>query len=275
METTAAPATNGPVGVIVLAAGQGRRMGRLKQLLPLGDRRIVDWVVAAASGARIGPVVAVLHPAVAAAGVPRTPHPAVHPVVNPWPEDGQARSLRLGLRSLLQVEPALVAAVVMLGDQPFITPEVVRGLVQAFLAAPHGPAGPLAARPVWDGVPGHPVLLARGLFPEVLRLQGDAGAQPLLARHRSRVLHWPAPGPEVIRDLDTWADYAAACRSRTGSNRPPTRPDAPPTWAGPAAAGHSIADPPSPGAVPDGAPTPRNPRPGTGGRPGAGKEART
>ena len=220
-----------PTGVVVLAAGQARRMGRLKQLLPLGGRPLVEWTLDTAAGAGVGPVVAVLHPAVAAAGIPRRPLPGLHPVVNPWPERGQARSLRLGLRTLLQVEPALAAVLVVLADQPFIPAPVLAGLVEALrdavagssTAGPGGVSGgpppspwpataPVAARPVWQGQPGHPVLLGRPLFPEVLSLTGDEGARPLLRRHRDRLLHWPAPGPEVTLDLDTWADYEAACR---------------------------------------------------------------
>ncbi|EKP95562.1 putative MobA-like protein [Thermaerobacter subterraneus DSM 13965] len=213
------------IGIIVLAAGQATRMGRLKQLLPLGDRSLAQRVIDAALAATAGPVVAVLHPAVAAAGIPRPPHPCLHPVVNPWPEQGQARSLRLGLRCLLQVEPALAAAMIVLADQPFITPRALAGLAGAFdravkqaAAGSTSPAtfwpsrAPVAARPVWQGRPGHPVVLGRPLFAEVLTLAGDEGARPLLQRYRDRVLGWPAPGPEVTLDVDTWEDYLAACR---------------------------------------------------------------
>lgn len=250
-------------GIIVLAAGRATRMGQLKQLLPLGDRPLVQWVLEPAIAAAVGPVVVVLHPAVAAAGIPHDPHPRLHPVVNPWPAQGQARSLRLGLRSLLQVEPALAAALVVLADQPFIPASVLTGLVEAFWQAtgdplvsgsqqsspavpPWPPGAPVAARPTWQGRPGHPVLLGRPLFGEVLALAGDEGARPLLARHRDRVLHWPAPGPEVTMDLDTWADYEAACR-RLGLPVPARL------------AGSSLAHPP-----PEGLPSPEPPpeRPG-------------
>ncbi|WP_243149678.1 NTP transferase domain-containing protein [Thermaerobacter sp. PB12/4term] len=217
--------TSSRIGIIVLAAGQGTRMGRLKQLLPLGDQPLAQRVIDAALAATAGPVVAVLHPAVAAADIPRRPHPCLHPVVNPWPEQGQARSLRLGLRALLQVEPALAAAMIVLADQPFITPGVLADLAGAFAravkqaatgSAPGGaswPSGaPVAARPFWQGRPGHPVVIGRPLFAGVLALAGDEGARPLLQRYRDRVLGWPAPGPEVTLDVDTWADYLAACR---------------------------------------------------------------
>lgn len=209
----------GPAGVIVLAAGQATRMGRLKQLLPLGNRPLVEWSIQSAREARLGPIVVVLHPAVAAAGIPRHPDPVVHPVVNPWPERGQGVSLRLGLRALLQTEPSLEVTLVVLGDQPFVSANVMTGLVEAFREAARNavacraagmesaPSVPVGARPVWNGKPGHPVLLSRPLLSEALAFPVTDGIKPLLDHHRERMLFWPAPGPEVITDIDTWEDY--------------------------------------------------------------------
>ena len=214
------PVAAAPVGIIVLAAGQATRMGRLKQLLPLGNRPLVEWSIQSAQEARLGPIVVVLHPAVAAAGIPLHPAPGVHPVVNPWPERGQAASLRLGLRTLLQTAPSLEAALVVLGDQPLVSADLMRGLVRAFRevtarhTVPRRPAGvnsaplvPVGARPVWNGEPGHPVLLGRRLLSEALAFPANDSMKPLLDRHRERMLFWPAPGPEVTTDIDTWEDY--------------------------------------------------------------------
>ena len=214
------PSHAGPVGAVVLAAGLATRMGTLKQLLPLGDVPLVEQVIGNVLASRAAPVVAVLHPAVAAAGHPRRCDPRLHPVVNPHPEAGQAASLRLGLRVLLQAEPATAGAIVMLGDQPLVPPAVLDALITRFLnareaaPAPHGgPRPPVAVRPAWQGRPGNPVLLARELFPEVLALAGDRGARDVLARYRDRVLACPVHSPAVLQDLDTWEDYREACRA--------------------------------------------------------------
>ena len=87
-----------------------------------------------------------------------------------WAE-GMSASLRCGLEAVAAGEPD--AVVIMLGDQPLITAEVVEAVVSAAGDAP-------AARAVYDGVPGHPVLLARELFPRLRELRGDQGARELL-----------------------------------------------------------------------------------------------
>ena len=92
-----------------------------------------------------------------------------------WAE-GQAASLRAGLAQLEDAD----AVVVTLGDQPGITPQVVAMIVDC----QDSPA--VAARAVYGGRPGHPVLLKRALFPRVTELRGDVGARPVLAQVRVR-----------------------------------------------------------------------------------------
>src|SRR5262249_18461033 len=125
-----------------------------------------------------------------------------------WAE-GQSASLRCGLRAAAAAgaDEVLIA----LGDQPFLTPEALR----AVLAAPPELA---AARAVYDGKPGHPVLVRGRLLARAGELQGDEGFRGLLA------------GAEVARvevghlcdwrDIDTREELAAAIAARAE-----TRPD--------------------------------------------------
>src|SRR3954447_24580156 len=83
--------------------------------------------------------------------------------------DGQSASLQAGVTALGDVE----AAVVTLGDQPFISSEVIAGVLDQ--RGRH-----LAVRATYDGAPGHPVLLERRLLDHVAELDGDTGARPLL-----------------------------------------------------------------------------------------------
>ena len=150
-----------PRGVpgLVLAAGEGRRFGGPKQLAQLDGRPLLAHVVAAAR-AVLDPVVVVLgaraeqvRAGVALGGVAVVECPD-------W-ADGMSASLRCGLRALGEAE----AVVVLLGDQPLVTPDVLRAVLAA--GAP--------ARAAYDGVPGHPVLLDAGLLARADALRGDAG----------------------------------------------------------------------------------------------------
>jgi CTP:molybdopterin cytidylyltransferase MocA len=109
-------------------------------------------------------------------------------VLNPAHAEGQSTSLARGLGA---VTSAAEAAVVLVGDQPGVTSALIDRVVGAFLA---GEAA--AVRPVWrdaaGGVtPGHPVVLARRLWPEAARLDGDQGARALFATH-----------PEWLREIE-------------------------------------------------------------------------
>jgi CTP:molybdopterin cytidylyltransferase MocA len=92
-----------------------------------------------------------------------------------WAE-GQSASLRCGVHALGDVE----AAVVVLGDQPFVTPQAIAG------ALDWDPERHDAVRAVYDGVPGHPVLLGRRLLRRVDELRGDAGFRDLFEAARVR-----------------------------------------------------------------------------------------
>jgi molybdenum cofactor cytidylyltransferase len=184
------------IGGLVLAAGEGRRFGATKQLAPLRGRPLLGYVVDHMLGVpALEPVVVVLgHDAAAIrAGVPELEHVEVVVAAN-WHE-GQAASLRAGVAALGDVD----AAVVMLGDMPFVTPQVIAGVVDQ--------AGHVAARATYGGEPGHPVLLGRRLLDRVGELEGDAGFAPLL-RH-VRVKAFEAGHLADPTDIDTREELAS------------------------------------------------------------------
>jgi molybdenum cofactor cytidylyltransferase len=92
-----------------------------------------------------------------------------------WRE-GQAASLRCGIAALGDVD----AAVVTLGDQPFITPQVIAAVLD-FDERYHD-----AVRATYDGAPGHPVLLTRRLLDRADEVEGDVGFRWLLEGQRIR-----------------------------------------------------------------------------------------
>lgn len=180
-------------------------MGRPKQLLPLGDRCLLQHVLDEAVASCLGQVVLVLgHQAAEIQAQIEVPvGRLVQVVVNANYALGQGTSLRLGLES---TDPRAAAAAVLLADQPLVTSQLIDTVAAAFFA---GTAA--VARPVYSGadssrVPGHPVVLARRIWPEVEKLRGDEGARTLLAAHPEWLLEVPVGG-EAPSDVDTWEDY--------------------------------------------------------------------
>jgi CTP:molybdopterin cytidylyltransferase MocA len=110
-------------------------------------------------------------------------------VASDW-ADGISASLRAGITAVADAD----AVVLTLGDQPRVGAEAIEAVLAA--GAP--------ARAVYDGAPGHPVLLGRDLFPDVARLTGDQGARDLLAAHGVTEVDLTALGGS--QDVDTHAD---------------------------------------------------------------------
>jgi molybdenum cofactor cytidylyltransferase len=204
---------------VVLAAGASARMGRPKQLLRVGDRVLLQCVVDAALRSRLDEVIVVLgHCADEVRGAIAVPEDSrTRVVVNPDHASGQSTSLRCGLHAADERSQALA---VLLGDQPFVGPGLIDRLAQAFLSADSP-----AVRPVYPdagGAPGHPVFLARRLWPELAKLSGDRGARALLAARPDWLLEVPVVGEPPL-DVDTWEDYQRAA-SGYGTRRRATPP---------------------------------------------------
>jgi CTP:molybdopterin cytidylyltransferase MocA len=162
---------------MLLAAGAGTRMGRPKALLRAEDG--TPWVgraVAALAAGGCAPILAVIG---AQAEHVQALVPAVADIVlaPDWAE-GMGASLRAGLRSLQQREPAVDTVIITLVDTPGVTPETVARLQR--LARAEGPG--VLARAGYHGVPGHPVLIGREHWSGVIDAAiGDAGARRYLS----------------------------------------------------------------------------------------------
>ena len=189
------------VSAIVLAAGRASRMGAQKVLLPVGGRPMVHAVAEAAARSLAAEVIVVV-------GSEAEPVRAVlaecpmRIVDNPGYGQGMSTSLRAGLAA---ARPDADAVLFVLGDQPFVTPEVIDRLIQCFAERASG-----IVRPVAGGVPAHPVLLGAEHFPEILALEGDVGAREIVARHPDEVAYVEVTDARLVMDLDTPEDYQTA-----------------------------------------------------------------
>ncbi len=197
------------VGAVVLAAGQSSRyraaggVEATKLIAEVSGKPIIRRVVEAAWASRARPVSVVVGYArdrveAALAGIPATI------VVNPDFATGLASSLRAALSAL----PSDVAAtLVLLGDMPHVDSALINRLIDAFEVAPEA----WAVAPLQDGRRGNPVLLARPLFDQAMRLEGDEGARRLLAGlDAGRIMEIDTAGSDASFDVDTPEDLTAA-----------------------------------------------------------------
>ena len=187
------------VAGIILAAGQSSRMGENKLLMDFHGKPMVRHVVEAGLASGIAPLHVVTgrdarEVEAALADLP------VHFVHNAGYASGLSTSLQAGLRSL----PAQCdGAVVLLGDMPLVTGDMIARLVAAF--------SPVEGRRICvachDGQFGNPVLWGRDFFPELLSLAGDKGGRGLLEAHGEFVVEVEAGSGAVLKDFDRREDF--------------------------------------------------------------------
>lgn len=188
------------VAAVVLAAGRSSRMGVHNKLLAdIAGKPMVRRVVETALASKTRPVLVVTghqsaEVAAALAGL------EVAPITNANYATGLASSLKAGIRA---VPAECAGALILLGDMPRIAVEHVDRLVDAFAVAPD-----TIVVPVHEGRHGNPVLWPRHLFPELLQLEGDAGAKRLIAAHQSNVREVNLQASGVLDDIDTPEELA-------------------------------------------------------------------
>jgi len=199
------------VGAVLLAAGGARRMGEDKLLAELGGKPMLLHAFDAIADAGLeGPIVAVAPGSAIArllAGRAALIEVADHRL-------GMGASLAAAIRA---VPPDWSAAIICLGDMPFVRASTLTALVRAGSATG-------VARPCFAGRPGNPVLWAREHFAALAALRGDEGGRALLGGQAVRLVECDDPG--IAIDIDTPQALAAARRRfplaprQAGSERP-------------------------------------------------------
>lgn len=200
----ASPLSNEETIVVLLAAGEGRRFGTLKQLAPIDAEPMVRRVAHTLLRLHL-PVLVVIGAggdavAAALAGLPATC------VSNPDWRDGLGSSLGAGIRAVRERFPDASAALVCLADHPLLD---VRTLETMLERHAQEPTRVFAADHA--GGPGPPVLVPADCLPELAKWHGAEGAQAWLRRQGSRVERIPLD----VTDVDTPADLDRIQRQLT------------------------------------------------------------
>ncbi len=194
------------IWAVVLAAGESRRMGTQKLLLPFGETTVVGAVVGTALASRVDRILAVLGADRDAIGQKLEPL-GIDLAVNEEFAKGMLSSVQAGLRAL----PAgAEAAIVMLGDQPFLPARVVDEVIEGFRRSGKG-----IVVPTFQGRRGHPVLISLKYRDEVLALDPADGLRRLLRAHPEDVFEAEVEDANILRDMDVPEDYAGELIRRT------------------------------------------------------------
>ncbi len=196
------------IAAVLLAAGQSRRMGRPKMILPWKrGETLIAHVAQVFVGAGADPVVVVTGAdrelvEGALEGVPvRFVHNPAHA------EGGMLSSVQIGLASLN--DSRIEAAAVVPGDLPFLKPETVRALLDRWRTRP----SPLLA-PSHERRRGHPMLLARAEWPGVMRLERGKTMRDFFRARAEEIEYLVVDDPGVLADIDNTGQYEKGVRGK-------------------------------------------------------------
>jgi molybdenum cofactor cytidylyltransferase len=186
------------IPAIVLAAGASTRLGQPKQLLRLpafGGETLLDHAIGLARASGADPIFVVLGAHAEQIVLECDLMDCILIRNQDW-QEGMASSLRVGIAAVLENAPAASAAMVLVCDQPHLSAEHLRRLLDA-----HQADATRIAASRYSARTGVPAIFPRDLFPALLQLKGDQGARALLQQPGAAVHAIDFPGGEL--DLDS------------------------------------------------------------------------
>jgi molybdenum cofactor cytidylyltransferase len=189
------------IAIIILAAGASTRMGRPKQLLEYKGRSLIQHAVEVATTSVCHPIIVVLgaycdriKPEIVA---------SVETIENPFWHQGMSTSIRMGIETLNQSYPKTEAAILMLCDQPFVSPNLIKRLIEVYRTT----SAPIVASE-YTQILGVPALFDRALFSQLTQLSSDMGARKIIQKYIGQLAR--VSFPQGIIDIDTPQDYSSA-----------------------------------------------------------------
>jgi molybdenum cofactor cytidylyltransferase len=190
------------ITALILAAGQSKRMGQPKMLLPWGKTTVLGQVLQTLKRANVPDILVVTGAArtnierICAAYETLVSH-------NPDYTSGEMlASLQIGLAALRD-KTSTETALIVLGDQPQVQEESVRAVVRRFLGT-----GASLIVPSYQMRRGHPWLVARPLWDEILQMQSPQTPRGFLNAHAAEIEYVDVNNPSILADLDTPEDYS-------------------------------------------------------------------
>jgi molybdenum cofactor cytidylyltransferase len=186
------------IWAMILAAGESKRMGKPKMLLPFGNSTILENVMAAAVRSHADRVLVVLgsHRQEIELKIKSLP---VVLTYNPQYKNGMLSSIQQGFKTL---PPDARAALILLGDQPSVSATVINDMIRIYTETEQG-----IILPVLKGRRGHPILIDVKYRDEVNRLDPEIGLRELIHRHPGDILKMETNSPDIFQDIDNTRDY--------------------------------------------------------------------
>jgi molybdenum cofactor cytidylyltransferase len=197
------------LAAVVLGAGLSNRMHENKLLLPWKQGTIIEWVISQLQEAGLDQIVVVTgrdNKTIEAL----TSYPKVMHAFNQQFADGEMlHSLQCGI-SVLSAD--IKALLVVLGDQPQIEVQTIQNVTNAYI---ENEGKPLVV-PSFQNRRGHPWMIGKELWNEILEMEPPDNLRAFLTRHANDILYVVVTSDSILSDIDTPQDYQDAMNSGNG-----------------------------------------------------------
>jgi molybdenum cofactor cytidylyltransferase len=186
------------IWAMILAAGESKRMGKPKLLLPFGEKTIIETIVETVVSSKVEKTLVIL-------GSDRETieekikNSPVEIVYNPDFRSGMLSSVQCGFKALSEETRAVL---VVLGDQPKTSTTVINKLIDAYRSSGKG-----IVLPVYKKERGHPVLIDVKYGEEVENLSPEIGLRGTVYNHPEDILEVDVETPSIFQDIDDESDY--------------------------------------------------------------------
>jgi molybdenum cofactor cytidylyltransferase len=189
----------GEICAIILAAGESKRMGSPKMLLPFNGSTMIECVIANVIKSDVDEIIVVL-------GAEKE---ALIPLVGKWHieycynenyKEGMLSSVKCGVKNL---PSGCKASLVFQGDQPLITSNTINTVINAYLSSEKG-----IVIPVYKNKRGHPILINMKYRNDIDKLSPDKGLRSLTYEFPADVLEVDTDESGILKDFDTYDQYA-------------------------------------------------------------------
>jgi len=186
------------IWAIILAAGESKRMGKPKLLLPFGEKTIIETVIDNVIQSKVEKILVVLGSnwKKIKKKIKNLP---LKIIVNSNFTKGMLSSVQCGFQTLPKNTQAVL---VVLGDQPAVSSAIIDKIIDAFKRIKKG-----IVLPVYKNNRGHPVLIDMKYRDEVENLSPDVGLRDLVYNHPEDILEVEVETPGILGDIDDMEDY--------------------------------------------------------------------
>jgi len=186
------------VWAIILAAGESKRMGKPKLLLPFGEKTIIETIVETVVSSKVEKTLVILGSDRKKIEERIKNYPA-RVVYNRDFRSGMLSSVQCGFKALPEEARAVL---VVLGDQPKISANIINKLIDAYKSKGKG-----IVLPVYKNERGHPVLIDVKYRKEVENLNPEVGLRGTVYNHPEDILEVDVKTPSILKDIDDESDY--------------------------------------------------------------------